>query len=209
MNVGGKIFETTRHTLTLSSYFNSYFSRWNSQSIIFIDRSYKLFEHVLAYLRNPNYPFPVQHKDELDFYGINHDFGDYKDQLSQLEEEIKRLKGCLQTGSKPCKNDGCNNSTSKLFDYCFECAPLQKVDDRRCAIDGNYRNYIESIHPIHVLYEGKTYKPRLAYPSGECYIVTENGIPLSTWKIGEKECVYQSKPESKLELDQNNEPESE
>ena len=135
LNVGGKIFETTRHTLTLSSYFNSYFSRWNNQSIIFIDRSYKLFEHVLAFLRNPNYPFPVQHKDELDFYGINHDFGDYKDQLSQLEEEVKQLKICLKTGDRMCKNDGCNNPTGKLFDFCLECAPSRKVNTDHVTLD--------------------------------------------------------------------------
>ena len=98
INVGGKIFETTRQTLANSSYFSSYFSRWNNGNIIFVDRSYERFEHVLAFLRNPNYDFPLQFKEELDFYGISNNLTEYEDEMTKLitklnirEDEVLKL----------------------------------------------------------------------------------------------------------------------
>lgn len=40
---------------------------------IFIQRSPMLFKHVLAYIIDDMYPYPVEYYSELDFYGINYD----------------------------------------------------------------------------------------------------------------------------------------
>lgn len=73
LNVGGIHFETTKDTLTKSPYFNAMFNgKWSvSEDEIFIDKSGKIFEHVLNLLRDPNYYYPEKYLSELDFYLIN------------------------------------------------------------------------------------------------------------------------------------------
>lgn len=75
LNVGGKIFEVSIDTLKPSKYFTSYIERWmKDDSPIFIDRSWVLFDHVLSFLRNPDYPYPLELLEALNeefiFYGI-------------------------------------------------------------------------------------------------------------------------------------------
>lgn len=74
LNVGGRRFETTVGTLVNGSdYFKAMIERWNitNNGEIFIDRSGKIFEHVLCLLRDPNYDYPIIYKNELEFYQIN------------------------------------------------------------------------------------------------------------------------------------------
>jgi len=79
LNVGGRIFQTTKQTLISGSeYFRDIFE--NSQDAdskdsnepLFIDRSYEAFEHVLSLLRNSKYKFPDLYNDELDYFGIKY-----------------------------------------------------------------------------------------------------------------------------------------
>jgi len=76
LNVGGRIFQTTKQTLMSGSeYFRDIFENsqdTNTKEPLFIDRSYKAFEHVLSLLRNPTYEFPNLYKGELDFFGIKY-----------------------------------------------------------------------------------------------------------------------------------------
>jgi hypothetical protein len=76
-NVGGKMFwcyESTIKTsdrlwkLKLSTNFPD---RLNSE-VIFIDRSGKIFEHVLNYLRDPTYIYPKKYLSELYYYNIEY-----------------------------------------------------------------------------------------------------------------------------------------
>ena len=62
LNVGGIIFETTDDTLKRSQYFKSYLENWNHDEI-FIDRSPRIFKHVLDLLRDPTYDFPIKYKN--------------------------------------------------------------------------------------------------------------------------------------------------
>ena len=99
INVGGELFCTSKETLSVSTFFQSYFSRWatstepipasepvptygpvptyepvHTQSSkhpsIFIDRNPEAFRHILSYIRNPDYPFPSKFEYELEFYGV-------------------------------------------------------------------------------------------------------------------------------------------
>lgn len=82
LNVGGTIFTTFKSTLIKAGYFESYFERWNNGEEIFIDESPKLFEHVLCYLRNSNYPISSEYYYLLDYYGI-----EYEEPLKKKEKK--------------------------------------------------------------------------------------------------------------------------
>ena len=74
-NVGGKIFETSPLTLRTSSFFSAWLDHWQENpQMLFIDRPWVLFDHVLSLMRNPNYKYPPEIcdalTDELDFYGL-------------------------------------------------------------------------------------------------------------------------------------------
>jgi len=72
INVGGRIFTTSRETLAFSPYFSSLFDRWDTEKSgdIFIDRDPDGFKHVLRLLREPTYNFPSKWKAELLFFGV-------------------------------------------------------------------------------------------------------------------------------------------
>lgn len=75
LNVGGKIFETTRSTLCKSQYFDILLSgKFNDtqKDVIFIDRDSGIFKHVLRLLRDPLYEYPRKYNSELDYYMIDH-----------------------------------------------------------------------------------------------------------------------------------------
>lgn len=75
LNVGGKIFETTRSTLCKSQYFDILLSgKFNDtqKDVIFIDRDSDIFKHVLRLLRNPLYEYPRKYNSELDYYMIDY-----------------------------------------------------------------------------------------------------------------------------------------
>ena len=73
-NVGGTLFETTFGTIKHSSFLNALCDiKWGeNKEPIFIDRDSKHFKHVLAFLRDYRYPFPLKLYYELDFYGIKY-----------------------------------------------------------------------------------------------------------------------------------------
>ena len=79
IDVGGTLFKTTRTTLKQSPVFRSMFERWNGETVDrkvdtgtnnlfmpFVDRDGDAFKHVLSYLRDSQYGFPVKYRYELD-----------------------------------------------------------------------------------------------------------------------------------------------
>ena len=122
--------------------------------------------------------------------------------MALLEEEIdnnkvkiERLTQCLKNGERICKNGECNNLRSKLFDYCFECAPLHEVDMMRHDQDDSYRRYIQRMPKKCVLYKNKIHKIKLGYPKGEYYIITDDqSLVHVNWKTW-VDYVYQLRPE--------------
>jgi len=92
LNVGGRLFETTKETLQNSQYFVSLLTRWNNdEEIKFIDRSGKVFEHVLLFLQEPSYNYPDKYLFELDFYGITYNTSPPADKLDDLSKKIDYL----------------------------------------------------------------------------------------------------------------------
>jgi hypothetical protein len=74
INVGGTEFETMIETLMgRSGYFKNLFNNdFKNGSVVFVDRSPKIFEHILNLLRDPEYTYPFKYVSELKFYGIDH-----------------------------------------------------------------------------------------------------------------------------------------
>lgn len=73
LNVGGKMFATTRPILKFLSFFDGIIGD-NSSSITtphFIDRDPKIFRHILKLLTNPDYNYPEKYISELKHYGFN------------------------------------------------------------------------------------------------------------------------------------------
>lgn len=77
LNVGGKIFTTTKTTLNFIPYFKSLFDfSQSSQSIdtnlneIFVDSDPSVFKHVLRWARNPTYSIPIKYDYGLNFWGL-------------------------------------------------------------------------------------------------------------------------------------------
>lgn len=70
LNVGGKLFQTTQQTILKSKYFERIinFKKLENKvdEIIFVDDDPELFNHLLNYMRSPNYIFPAHHKVNLD-----------------------------------------------------------------------------------------------------------------------------------------------
>ena len=72
LNVGGQKFVTTYDTLMKSGFFRIMFEEYEEKNI-FIDKSPKIFSHVLDYLRDNTYPYPEKYENELKFYLIDYD----------------------------------------------------------------------------------------------------------------------------------------
>ena len=71
LDVGGKIFRTTKSTLFTIPYFQA-MDRFNGivgskSEPLFIDRDPKFFRHILNFARNPDYSLPEKCKSELGF----------------------------------------------------------------------------------------------------------------------------------------------
>lgn len=147
LNVGGKIFETTKDTLQQSTYFASLLSRWtfDNNTPYFIDRSNVIFEHVLCLLRDPSYLFPYEYANELDFYGIKYDenslasdpnteINKLKIELSECKTYINKLIYTLQCSNIKFINKNivkCIIPTCNRFDtsnICSHCTYLYNLD---------------------------------------------------------------------------------
>jgi len=70
LNVGGKIFKTTKNTLCKSPYFDALFNRFDGK-LGFIDRDPDNFKYILSYLRNNSYQIPDNVQYDLIFYGLD------------------------------------------------------------------------------------------------------------------------------------------
>lgn len=124
LNVGGTIFETTRETLLFGPYFEALLNnKWKQNESIFIDRSPKLFEHVLCLLRDPHYNYPSKYSSELAFYGISCNLNDYRDRLEEVEHKVKIIIN--EIGFKKCVN--CNELVIPSHKHGGKCKTCRKM----------------------------------------------------------------------------------
>lgn len=140
LNVGGQIFETTEQTLMLSDYFKAFLTRWDRSDIIFIDRSYKIFEHVLSLLRDPTYPYPSKYIQELEYYQIKHNI---QNEVDDLSTQIAELRYGVNLAMGKLRN---SPNTACRFLYCYAPATRQGY----CSLHVHYGcttdYYKEALH---------------------------------------------------------------
>ncbi len=97
LNIGGKIFETFKPIISKSGYFQNLLEDClDSSEIIFVNRSSKLFDHVLAYLIDDLHPYPKKYAYELDFYLIKYDTDKLYDNNHEIKSEINKIKSEIQ-----------------------------------------------------------------------------------------------------------------
>lgn len=100
INVGGKIFETTKETLSSCEFFKSMFNNnfsieKDDNNVIFISRSPKYFKYILEYLSG--YEIDITDIDEITKNNINNDCKYYG--LESLFDTIDKKKN-IQFSSK-------------------------------------------------------------------------------------------------------------
>ena len=119
LNVGGTLFTTTLDTLNKSGYFSTMFNgAWKEKlnETIFIDRSPKGFQHILDFLRDPQYVIPFRYKYELEFYQVN-----YKD--DNIERKCSQCNRCYdhQHHDHQLLNQDDNNQPNEHKQICIYC----------------------------------------------------------------------------------------
>ncbi len=106
LNVGGKLFETNLDTIQQSSYLKCLIKYdYEKDKVIFIDRSYHIFKHVISLLRNPEYKYPSKYKDELDFYGIDIPMNLCDSDIDKLSIICKTIKKTLNNYTNDTTHD--------------------------------------------------------------------------------------------------------
>ena len=124
LNVGGKIFETKYDNIIKIPYFCNMFKICDEQlnTTLFIDRPGHIFKHVLAFIIDPLYPFPIKYAFELDFYDISYDITKLYDKNKNI---LQKLEYIMMQNNK-CKNNKCKNLAEL---YSITCK-----DHRKCSI---------------------------------------------------------------------------
>lgn len=98
----------------------------NDNSIpIYLQRSSILFDHVLAFVMNPKYLFPLEYCEELDYYNIIYNKNKLYDVNKSNQENfdvVKNILHCNQRlkGSYRCNRKGCHEDITGDKLYCQE-----------------------------------------------------------------------------------------
>lgn len=161
INVGGTIFETTKDTLSNSDFFRQLFkfSKIDEASVIFVDRNPEAFKHVLEYLRDPRYDFPLNYMYELEYYmppdnsleKLNEKIFDFKNVYAVVKE--------INLSKELWKRGVCNqHSVCKLMRTSFDgSSSMFEIDDESYIISyikdiivdfHHYRGYYEYANEV-------------------------------------------------------------
>jgi len=120
--INGKIFLSTMKTVEKSEIIRSRLIHINGElSCDEPDRSSKLFEHVLNYMRDRDYPFKLEHKSELDYYKVSHKDARTGEILPEIlyDKDVK-IMNKLQELITKFNKDNPINKTYKLTQVCEE-----------------------------------------------------------------------------------------
>lgn len=120
LNVQGSIFETSKEILLQSSFFENLFNDCEIPEILFINRSAKLFEHVLAFLTDNRYPYPIKYAYELDYYLIPFDKNNLYNGFDTLKNELSMSHNNI-VEKIDVISDKCNKYAENVSDKCCEC----------------------------------------------------------------------------------------
>jgi hypothetical protein len=110
LNLCGKYFGVPSSILKKSElFYNMLNDVQNDGNPIVIDRSPKLFEHVLALLIDDNYLYPQKYAKELDYYLVK--CGKLYDPNEEIKNKINRIDDILNKNDfVECCHDNCENN---------------------------------------------------------------------------------------------------
>jgi len=157
LNLCGKIFEVEKNILMGSELFQTMFADCpTDDSVIRINRSALIFEHVLAYLVDSSYPYPREYANELKYYLIPHTFAKLyysfdtleqkivglEKKIESLESNVERIK--ISNGSNEtcchancyedvCISVACREHAGKCSYSGYECYSECKGDEEYCT----------------------------------------------------------------------------
>jgi hypothetical protein len=146
LDVCGHIFKTTYDTIVKVPYFKNMFDGCDDIPIepVFVNRSPKIFEHVLAVVIDPLYPYPKKYEFELDFYGVDpSNIKLYVKREEIVNEVMSEVEALLKKNIvHKCEASHCNKILGSHQKYCVGCTcNLTKCNYPRCyknKIHGKY-----------------------------------------------------------------------
>ncbi len=119
LNVGGREYNIPIDILNKIPYFTKDSNLTLKDDEIFISRSPLIFEHVISYVLDLKYPFPVEYSYELDFYNIEYDksklFNPYKSIYNELFKHITTINNNIITSNNNIITSSNNNN--QLFKH--------------------------------------------------------------------------------------------
>lgn len=145
INVCGKLYIINEEILQGSELFCNFMEDFPESEEIPIQRSPKLFEHVLAYLIDPNYFYPCKYARELDYYLI-----DRPKHLPQKKKKTQEDVTNILNMSKPATpqitslNDLCSGT------YCISGSKISHVSDsgNMIFLGDNFTNMSDGYYKI-------------------------------------------------------------
>lgn len=156
VNVGGRVFHTTKETLRQSEFFRNIFEDCESEMNLFVDRSPDNFHQVLEFLRDRHYRFPSHLDYELKYYLIPfsskelYKAGDIEkinksidNRLDAIETQIRSL-ALIGQQSTNCIYPKCNergiSPTMVCVKHAGQCLGQNTYGtcDRKCSLSVRY-----------------------------------------------------------------------
>lgn len=162
ISISGRIFQLDWGVLSNIPYLYDILIKTQKRSI-FIQRSPKVFEEVLAYAIDSKHSFPKKYIYELEFYGMkyqpnNSDISTTS--MAKLQNELKEIKQQLDVIENICYNDityninadyecaSCKRSRIFRSHFCSSCSKnigkcIYKIDDKYlCGVETKH-NFCE------------------------------------------------------------------
>ena len=142
VSVCGKIFEIDLEIIRRSALFANMIDDVGiPDKPIFISRSPKLFEHVLAFLIDENYPFPLKYQSELKYYLIEYDPAKLYDPESIVKRKLKNIKASIRNLEEKIndeKSRTCVNCNDEPLTHSSRCKWHHKHPC--CSFEGCYND---------------------------------------------------------------------
>jgi len=158
VNVLGKIYHLKREILEKIPYFVNIINKVDHNSdVIYVDRSSLLFEQVLSYVMDKNYP--IYCYDELKYYGIIYNLCDLpQNEISKISNKLDKIQSNidlidnkvnnLNRKTKQCMYDDCEH----LIDMTSDSNYCDNHNKCRYCYEYAYKsnNYLCQFHDYHL-----------------------------------------------------------
>lgn len=123
--INDKRYEISENVLFKIPYFKEIIQINNMDNSIpiYIERSSILFQHVLSYIMNPIYLYPIEYEKELQFYGIIYDKNKLYNKDKVMQDHLYLIENRLENDhykyeQYPCYYKACKKNINKETIFC-------------------------------------------------------------------------------------------